>query len=600
MPLARRHLVPALVAATALTVAFESARVFAGPDEPGKSGTVAAEATSQRVDALLEKAWKDQEVTARPLAPDAEFLRRVTLDLTGVIPTEEATRAFLESTSPAKRRDLVRALLQDPGYGRSMGTRWAYLLVGRDYLLRMQQGKRAQNLMRLRQGRRARMEEAMSGESPAMDGAGMGAGKDEAAYEDEEYQTLTEWLGDELLANRPWDELTRELIAAEGRADRVPAAHYMLRYTRDGKAEEMTGSVMRVFQGLQLQCAQCHDHHTAKWTQRDFYGIAAYFARTNSRRLPAPDDAPKGPDGKPKKKGPYMVFERPSGQIRIPAEPGVTGPLVLPTFVDGRVTPPGGGVNRRAALAELITADDNPYFARATVNRVWSFFFGRGIVDPVDDFDEGEAAVPGLLELLSDDFRQSGYDMRRLIEVIVSTQAYQRTSAGPLDNKEQELALFARAPLRALSAEQLFYSVLEATGMEDLRGADPRRFRRLEQQKFQLMRKFLTTFADDEMQEVVEEGTIPQALLRFNGTLTNEAIRPRPGHPVYDRLFRTPEVDERIQIIYLRALGRRPTEEERAVLRTALAEAKGAAALATTYADVYWALLNSSEFNFIH
>jgi hypothetical protein len=156
--------------------------------------------------------------------------------------------------------------------------------------------------------------------------------------------------------------------------------------------------------------------------------------------------------------------------------------------------------------------------------------------------------------------------------------------------------------MRTLSAEQLFYSVLGATGVEDVRSRDVRTRVRLERMKVALLRKFLQTFGDDEAQEVVDEGTIPQALLLLNGPLTNDAVRPRPDHPLYQRLFQMKSVDERIETIYLRVLGRMPTEEERAALRTDLSsgDARTAAGMAQAYADIFWALLNSSEFAFNH
>lgn len=301
------------------------------------------------------------------------------------------------------------------------------------------------------------------------------------------------------------------------------------------------------------------------------------------------------------------MFDRDNGQIRIPAPPGETGRMVLPRFLTGEVIRPGGGVDRREELARLMTAPTNPYFARAMVNRVWSFFFGRGIISPVDDLETKDYPHPAVLDLLVRDFKQSGHDMRRLCEVILSTRAYQLSSSGPSsasddDLREAQLSLFARAPLRSLSAEQLFYSVLSATGAEDVRTNDRRARARLERLKLGLLRKFIQTFGDDEGEEVVEEGTIPQALLLLNGPLTNDAIRPRANHPVYERLFRMKSHDERIETIYLRVLGRMPTADERGALRDLLSsdDARAAAGQAQAYADIYWALLNSSEFTFNH
>lgn len=561
--------------------------VQAAPDEaasPRSATEVAAE-----VDGLMAAGWKQAKLEPVGPASDAEFLRRLWLDVTGVVPDEDVARAFLASDAPDKRRLAIREALGSDGFARSMALRWAYLLVGREYLFRTLQYSQVE-----RAAERMRdMREAMEG--------GMAPGDMEPGYEsDGPAPPLAEWLEGKLRSNTPWDQVAREVLTAQGRVDENPATHWVLRYVRDGKAEELAGSAVRVFQGLQIQCAQCHDHPYTDWKQQDFYGVAAFFSRTAARRLPPPE-------GSKRKQGPFQVFDRDNGQIRIPAPPGETGRMVLPRFLTGEVIRPGGGVDRREELARLMTAPTNPYFARAMVNRVWSFFFGRGIISPVDDLETKDYPHPAVLDLLVRDFKQSGHDMRRLCEVILSTRAYQLSSSGPSsasddDLREAQLSLFARAPLRSLSAEQLFYSVLSATGAEDVRTNDRRARARLERLKLGLLRKFIQTFGDDEGEEVVEEGTIPQALLLLNGPLTNDAIRPRANHPVYERLFRMKSHDERIETIYLRVLGRMPTADERGALRDLLSsdDARAAAGQAQAYADIYWALLNSSEFTFNH
>lgn len=600
-----------VVALVAVEGSFRAVR--AGPAEEGQGsgeqGLPSPRELAAQVDRLLAAGWQEAGVEPAAAADDAEWLRRLSLDLNGVIPSEELTRGFLASSEPDKRARLVKQLLDDPAFARSMGLRWAYLLVGRDYLIRA----RAMEQQAARRGAMRRMTGDGESEGDARVGeaggggetmAGGGGGAVEAPLPDEA-RSLPEWLAAQLAQGASWREVARELIAAEGTVVDNPATQYVFRHFREGRAEELTGSAMRVFQGLQIQCAQCHDHPYEAWSQRDFYGVAAFFARTRTRRLPPTAEQlamaeRRGLDEKERRRlrGPYAVDDGGRGQIRIPAEPGRVGALVLPRFLNGKVINPAAGVDRRAALAELVTADDNPWFAKATVNRVWSFFFERGLVNPVDDLGAVKETPPALA-LLADDFQASGYDMRRLVETIVSTRAYGLSSAGPLAVRDAQLEVFARAPLRRLGAEQLFYSVLEATGAADVRTGERRARLRLERRKNQLLRQFVTTFGDDEGEEVVEEGTIPQALMRFNGALTNEAVRPRPGHPVYDRLFRTASLDERIDTIYLRVLSRFPGEVERTKLR-ALLGPRPAAELAQAYADVFWALLNGAEFNFNH
>ncbi len=580
MPNARRLTAAGVAfAGAALAGALAGPRANAAPNDPDgtKASPPAPVEVARAVDALMAEGWKAAGVEPRERASDAELFRRLHLDATGSIPDEDAVRGFLDSKSPKKWETAVRAALLSSGYARSMGLRWGSVLVGREYLLRTLQYRRAEQMVQALQG-------------------GMREGQtDGYAESDGPVPPLVAWLEERLARNAPWDEVARDLISASGPADENYATHFMLRYVRDGKAEELAGATARVFQGIQIQCAQCHDHPYTAWTQADFYGVAAFYARTAARREPPPPDSKR-------KQGPYVVFDRGAGQIRIPAPPGEQGRLILPRYLTGDVVPPGAAVDRRAELGRLVTGEKNPYFARATVNRVWSYFFGRGLVSPVDDLESTESLHPKVLEHLAADFRASGHDLRRLSEVILLTRAYQLTSAGPERGREPEVAAFARAPLRGLSAEQLFDSILTATGAEDIRTDDRRARARIERTKFALLRTFLQTFGDDEGEEAVDEGTIPQALLMLNGPLTNDAIRPRPGHPVYDRLFRMKDADARIDTIYLRALGRLPSPSERATVTAALEAdaAKGPLGQAQAYADVFWSLLNSSEFVFNH
>jgi len=571
---------PAAAVGFVLAVALgEASSLRADPGDDGRLPPAAE--VSARLDQLLAAEWARLGVTPAAPASDAEFLRRASLDLSGVIPSEDAARAFLADPSPTRRAHLVERLLDSPAHARSMAARWSALLVGRAYELQALGVKERQE--------RAR-------------GRLMAAAPEDDELPDEAL-TLGDWLEERIAQNVGWDRVARELIAAKGTVTDAPAAHYALRHLRGGKPEELAGHVMRVFQALPIQCAQCHDHPYAQWTQRQFYGVAAFLARTRAGRSPPSAQmiaAARAAGRDPTKvQGAFQVVDRPAGQARIPAAPGQVGPLILPRFLTGEVIHPGAGVDRRGALADLVTGPGNPWFARAIANRAWSFLFGRGLLEPVDDLNDEDGPLPPALLLLADDLRRSGHDMRRLYTVIAGTRAYGLSSAGPADGRGAQVEAFARAALRPLSAEQLYDSVLEATGALGIRAGARGDLRRLQRRKLELLRQFVRTFGDDEGDEAVEEGTIPQALMRLNGPLTNEAVRPRPGHPVYDRLFRTPDLDQRIDGITLRTLGRYATDAERALLREQLAP-RPAAELAEAYADVFWALLNSSEFNFNH
>ncbi|MBL4849854.1 MAG: DUF1553 domain-containing protein [Planctomycetes bacterium] len=593
-----RFLVPALALLIGGGVVLtEVNRVEAGPSDKEKAqaekkGLAKPAKVARRIDVMLAKRWKKDKLKVADRTTDAEFLRRLSLDLTGSIPSEEVARRFLAKRG-GDREALIKELIGSKAYSRHMATRWANLLVGRRYLIRLRTYKR---VMRMQRAKRKMAERMMGGEKGMDEGSIQGYGADN------EILTFTEWLERQFSENRPFGELTTDLLAAEGTPLDNPAVHYMLSF-REGKAPETTGHVMRVFQGLQLQCAQCHDDkYEPEWTQRVFWGVTAFFTRTKIRRLPPPGMT-RQEAKKAGKRGPFQVRDLPRGQVRIPAPPGETGRLVLPEFITGEVISPAKNVKRRVELAKIITAQDNPYFARAIVNRTWSFFFGRGVIDPVDAINQDDFALPELMEVLEDDFRRSGYDLRRLVSILIRTRAYQLSSRGKAEGRADSEELFARMPLRQLAAEQLFYSVVQATGIEDVGNGNRRVRRRLEQMKFRLLRQFVVTFGtEDEDGESVEEGTIPQALMRLNGPLTNNAVRPRPGHPVYDRLFRMDKVVDRIEMIYLRVLSRRPTAKERKkVLKfLSLPENRQALHQANATADVIWALLNSAEFSLNH
>ena len=564
--------------------------LLATPALAGPSDEVALpppEAVSAEVDALMEQVWKEKGIEPAKPASDAELLRRMCLDLHGVIPEEERVRAFLGDKSRAKRQVLVRALLEEEAFARFSALRWSYLLVGREYLFKSFAVKKVMDMRARRQERMEGMEGGTQPGADEMDG-------EMEPRDDRPVPPLTAWLEDRLRENAPWDQVVRQVVAAQGTVEENPAGHYLVRHLRDGKAEELAGSSMRLFQGLQIQCAQCHDHPYTAWSQHDFYGVAAFFSRAAARRVPDPD-AKNG-------KGGFEVLERPDGQIRIAAPPGERGQMVLPRFTTGQVIPPGKGVARREELGKLLTSPENPWFAKAMVNRFWSFLFGRGIVTPVDDLEVGTSLHPQVLERLARDFRDSGHDVRRLVEVMLLTRAYQLGSAGPVETRAAQQEALARMPLRQLSAEQLFYSVMEATGTGDARTRSLRERARLERTKVQLLRQFLQTFADDEAEEVVEEGTIPQALLLLNGPVSNEAVRPRPGHPLFDRLFKLEGLKARAELVWVRFLGRQPTPDELRTVEKLFArpDGKTAAAQAQGWSDVMWALLNSPEFSFNH
>jgi hypothetical protein len=547
--------------------------------------------TAADVDRQLAAAWRKQHLSPGPIADDATFLRRVTIDLTGTIPDADAVRAFLADKRRDKRARAVDELLDSPAYARHWATFWDRALMGR-----------------------------LPKNVPALDHAG-----------------FDRWLEEELADNRPWNELVHELVGASGVNTEAPAVNWILRYSQ--QPADLTGKLSRLFLGVQIQCAQCHDHPSEKWKQDDFRSLAACFARTGPVPL---DDKPKGAGAK-------SVVRR----IELRDQPGPTfggGPkamsdlrliaLAPPRALDG--TDFSTADNRRAALADWITRADNPWFARAIVNRYWAHLVGRGFVEPVDDFRHSNPTVmPQLLDALAADFVASGYDLQHLIRLICATRAYQlaAVAGAPGDGDEQ---FFVHHRMRPLTGEELYNALSSATNLEN--ALQKAGLPNVDQIKQQIQGAFDFLFSTDEEAAPPADfaGSIQQALLFLNGRLVNRAAAAVPGMTLSGILDFPADDALKVEALYLRTLSRRPTpaEVERWVAfvnapREVVAENKGqerqlmklgrhekrsakknplgaveraarkldpseATAKQQAYEDVFWALLNSSEFIFQH
>jgi hypothetical protein len=516
----------------------------------------AAPAAAPGLDALTRDAWARAGVTPAPVADDATFLRRVTLDVAGRVPTVAEARAFLADTDPRKRERLVDRLLASPEHAEHFADVYSDLLFGRDARLR----------------------------GPLARGPGR-------AY-----------LVRAFAENRPWDVVATEILTATGDiADDGAVAYVGFHVAKGQDAGAAAGTTARLFLGLSIQCAQCHDHpYDERWTQRDFDAFAAYFAETRARR--GKDDA-----GRPS----LVVFDQPLPEAlyadgprgerarakltdRLAARgrevPGWA--LVRPRFL-GRDVPPADGETRRQTLARAIVA--SPLFARVTVNRTWALFFGTAISDPWDDLGAEDEAPPPLLDRLASDFAASGHDHRALVRAIVLSDAYQRASSAP-GGAEPAERVFARARVRPLSADQLFAALLTATGLEH---AGRGRFRQdVERGKQQALRELLFVFPDDEMGESDGfSGSLAQALLFWNGELTNLGATAFEGTVLGEALAASDDPAARLDTLFLAAYARFPRAEERTRLLAWVAEQGGGRA---AWEDLFFALLASSEFTTNH
>jgi hypothetical protein len=498
-----------------------------------------------RVDAELERGWAAANVEPSPLADDAEFLRRVSLDLIGRVPTHVEVSDFLADPSEGKRARVVDELLESDAFAEHWAALWTERLIP--------DTRRAQRY---------------------------------AADELEAYFRFV------LVENRGWDRVVGELLVGEGRVDEQPQLAYVgARALRGANKQdaiaELSSTTARVFLGSRIECAQCHDHpYDPEFTREDFWAQAAFFGRTVVSL-----ERENG------KKPAVEVRERARGELRVAMDMSMDVEAreepIAARYMGAEFSMVDSG-QRRVDLSRAIV--DDPRFAEAIVGWAWAHLLGRGIVEPWDDL-LGTTERPPLLELLAAEFREEGHDLRGLLRTIVLSQAYQRSSSGPAQTPTEIAAaeaVFARAQVRPLSAEQLFASVLTATGIERV---DERGFRLavLERQEAAL-REYEFVFADDEMADADGfSASVPQALLLLNGGLTNEGVVARSGGSLDQILTASSDTDERLEDLWLTVYGRKPGADELELGREAVARGD-----ASAWEDLMFAMLYSSEFGSNH
>ena len=512
--------------------------------------------STKHLDRYINAALKRQNIRPSKQSEDAEFLRRVHLDLTGKIPTPEEVLDFLKDGSSNKRQRKIEQLLIRDTYFDYWTELWVSWLIGR-------RGDR-----------------------------------------DSHRVGLTLWVREALTNNTPYNQFVQELITADGELRNNGAGNYIMRYDRSPIF--LTSHTTRLFLGLPMQCAECHDHKTETWTQADYYGIAAFFTGIKNEQKKDID----GVDmvGNKMKIRNFLITNEPIETIWVER----LGTRVHPRFLDGTKYK-GSPLNKREAFAQWMTGKANLYFSQAIVNRIWKHFMGRAFVEPIDGFgEENPPTNPDLLKWLANDFVSHGYDLQHLMRTILNSETYQRTSQTNENNKNDQ-RYYSHAYVKPLSAEQFFYSLLQATDFERLQevrmeGLNQRRhqnrenmLRRLEGKKREHLKKFLFLLDNGEMEEIEAfNGTIPQALLMINGDMVNDsASHEEYGSFVNYVLGKWREPMERMEYIYLNVLSRLPTAKEKTYFRRYL-ERNLYSDKDFAYEDLYWVLLNSAEFSLNH
>ncbi len=535
--------------------------------------------TAGQIDHMVRAEWNKASIVPAPAVDDSRFLRRAYLDITGTIPSADTVIAFLADTSPDKRIRAVDSLLDSPHYADHWSNYWDGVLMGRslrngqidrtafhDWLhtefaknarwnqfvfdlvtatgvnstggtyakaIGMPGGDKVGNdTMRMAQG--------SSGVKGVASGAAMSADKmagDPAMAADK----MT--AGKMMTGNVPQAQTTMAPVNG--------AVNWILKY--NGTVQDLSGTASKIFMGVQIQCAQCHDHKTEKWKQEDFRRFTACFVNARPRRIdPITVKGLRRVDLEDQNR-PFVPAR--SKKVNSNADYARSQPSAL----DG--TDFSSSANRRQALATWMTAPTNPWFAEAFVNRMWSHFLGRGFIEPIDDIRPSNPVVmPELLKQVSDDFVASGYDVKHLIRTICATQVYQLSSTAT-KKIDTNNTLWARYRLKPMAPEEMLDSLITATNMgpvlEQVAGA------KVDQVKFAMQRQFTFLFdVDEEFEQKDFEGTIPQALMLLNGNLVNRGVTPIPGTALADVLSMPGTDSAKITSLYLRTLSRKPTALE--------------------------------------
>jgi hypothetical protein len=579
----------------------------APPVASAEAPTRAPLMTSADVDGRLRREWTKTSVTPTAPADDATWLRRAWLDVLGTVPPPEEVRRFLADPAHDKRAQAVDGMLSSPLWADHWTEYWDDVWMGRDT------------------------------RAPIVDRGAFRAWLHAALAKDEAWNAVVTELLTATGVNSEGGSL-RDAYMSEGKAAPASgvngAVNWTLRYAQT--PQDMAGTASRTLLGVQIQCAQCHDHKTEKWKQSDFQSFAAAFTRT--RFVPL-DDRGKGDV----KRIEVRDLDRPAPRF------AKMGDLELiekaqPKALDG--TALGGGTTVRAALAKWVTAPDNPWFSRAFANRMWGHFLGRGFVDPVDDMRPSNApSAPALLEALAADFAASGFDVKHMVRIIVGSDVY-ALSAAPLPDAtakaDPEVKLWERFRVAPLGPDELLSALVSATRLDSVLRAIGKL--NLDQVRFGVRQRYGFLFdLDEESDEPDYEGTIAQALALLNGGVVGTGARLLPGSALADVLATPGDDSAKIETLYVRTLSRLPSSEEvtgwQAFLSSAMATpapvtaspvpspqaAKAAEGgkgrkkqpdplarienRATTpredgrvraYEDMVWTLLNSSEFVLNH
>jgi hypothetical protein len=491
------------------------------------------------IDELVYRKLAQVRLTPSPLCTDAEFIRRVYLDAIATLPTPDETRAFLKDTDPDKRAKLIDRLLERPEYVDYRTLKLADLL-------------------------------RVNGQYCSDEGA----------------DVYYRWIHDRVQKNVGYDQFVRELLTGRGSGFHVGPANYFKVATNP---EELAEATAQSFLGVRIQCAKCHNHPFEKWKQKDYYGMAAFFARVGEKY---------GPEF-----GESQVYVRRDGDEYNPR----TKQLVLPKFLGGPQPTLADEEDRRAVLAKWLTARENKDFARVAVNRVWADYFGKGIVDAVDDFRvTNPPSNEPLLNALADDFSAHNDDIKYITRQILNSDAYQRSSRIVPGNARDERN-FARAYPRRLPAETMLDAIAQVTERPDRFYPYPEGWRAIQVRDSRTNSYFLSVFGRPKREVLCAcerslQPNLAQSLHLINSGNLNDKLTDGKGRiaQLLKQYEKTPPElagKQMTEDLYLLTLCRYPTPTETKNLLAYVAKTKDPR---KAYEDSLWALLNSEEFTYNH
>jgi hypothetical protein len=491
------------------------------------------------VDRFVIEKLNRQNVSPSALSTDEEFLRRVWLDMIGLQPKPDEIKAFLADKDPKKREKAIDSLFERPEFVDHWSLKWGDLL---------QNSRTTAN-------------------APSV-------------------YLFREYMRSAIAANTPLDEFVRKIIISKGGSQEDPASVY---FASSKDTNDTVERVTQVFCGVRMLCARCHAHPMENWTQADYFGLASFFNQVNTR----PDTRfPNVPNSK-------LV------QVNLKANAAInprTNKPQMPKFLGGEELPLKTDVDRRVAYAEWLTSPKNPFFARGFVNRIWSYYFHRGIIDPVDDIRSTNPPInPELLDALTKDFVDHKFDVRHLMRQITTSATYQRSSIPNASNRHDEQN-FSRFIPRRVPAEALLDSLIQATGVAENFGGAPSGFRAAQIPDASIENAFLRLFGKPQRMDACEcerdtGSNMLQALHFINGASILGRVQNGNARPAL--LARAKMTDEEmIRDLYLWTVCRFPSEGEVKVHLEFLKSYGPKRAEAIQ--DMMWALLNTKDFLMVH